>query len=122
MKLYDTFIIKAWRQYKDCTIAEKAFILLVTMFWCRGLLGFVTAVVERLPLVSIIPLKYAEYAYARDRGSEDFYYKLDERNRFVNSVYQYGYKYAIKQSGLKTRGMDLQIFKLKRIVKTFIGK
>ena len=54
MKLYDTFIIKAWRQYKDCSIAEKAFILLVTMFWCSGLLGFVTAVVERLPLVSII--------------------------------------------------------------------
>lgn len=69
-----------------------------------------------------IPLKFAEYAYARDRESEDFYYKLDERNRFINSVYQHGYKNAIKQSGLKTRKIDLYVFKLKRIVKSFIGK
>lgn len=49
-----TNLSKAWTQYKDCSIAEKAFVLLVIMFWCSGLLGFVKSVIERLPIVSSI--------------------------------------------------------------------
>lgn len=54
MMLQDTFVLKAWLQYKHCSVAEKAFALLLVMLWCRGLLGFVTAVIERLPVVSVL--------------------------------------------------------------------
>lgn len=52
MVLELNYISKAWEQYQRCSVAEKAFVLLIIMFWSRGLLGFVTAVIERLPIVS----------------------------------------------------------------------
>lgn len=53
MGFKDTYIKKAWMQYKYCSVSEKAYVLLIALFWCSGLLGFVTAVLQRVPIVSV---------------------------------------------------------------------
>ena len=73
-------------------------------------------------VIGEVPLKYATYVYARIRTDKDSPYQSEIRDRFLQDVYEKGYKQALISNGLKTSHTEFLIYKFKLYIKSIIRR
>lgn len=73
-------------------------------------------------VIGEVPLKYATYVYERIRTDKDSPYQSEIRDRFLQDVYEKGYKQALIRNGLKTSYTEFLIYKIKHYIKSIIRR